>query len=112
MCLSCPCNMYIFLREGGFMNYVALVLDCDFCNGLQHCRGSASVVSQNIKDMYDGLEYLQHCKPGGFLRQQSNPANISLTINTDGVALFKSSTTDVWPVFLLINELPPPYEVN
>ena len=104
---TCPCNIYIFLHEGGFMNDVALVLDRDFCNGLQHCRGSASAVSQNIKDMYDGLEYLQHCKPGGFLCQQSNPANISFTINTDGVALFKSSTTDVWPVFLLINELPP-----
>ena len=47
------------------MNDVALVLDRDFCNGLQHCRGSASAVSQNIKDMYDGLEYLQHCKTRG-----------------------------------------------
>ena len=26
------------------MNDVALVLDRDFCNGLQHCRGSASSV--------------------------------------------------------------------
>ena len=77
------------------MNDVAFVLDRDFCNGLQHCRGSASAVSQNIKDMYDGLEYLQHCKPGGFLCQQSNPANISFTINTDGVALFNPLNAEV-----------------
>ena len=29
-----------------------------------------------------------------------------LTLNTDGVAIFRSSKTSVWPVWLVINELP------
>ncbi len=60
-----------------------------------------------IKDIHDGLEYQQCSRPGGFLCKYSNPANVSFTLNTDGVALFKSSSTDIWPVFLSVNELPP-----
>ena len=36
----------------------------------------------------------------------SNPDNISFTFNTDGAAVFKSSKVSVWPIFLVINELP------
>lgn len=32
---------------------------------------------------------------------------ISLKLNTDGVAIFQSSQFGVWPLFLLVNELPP-----
>ena len=77
--------------------------DVDFWKGLQSRESSSS----GIKDIYDGLEYRQHCKRGGFLCKFQNPANISFLLNTDGVALFRSSSTDIWPVFLAINELPP-----
>ena len=50
--------------------------------------------------MYTGREYKKH----SFLR---SPDNISLTLNTDGVAVFKSSKCSLWPVWLVINELPP-----
>ena len=60
----------------------------------------------SISDIYDGLQYAHHTKPGGFLDKVVNPVNISFIINTDGVALFNSSTVSVWPVFLVINELP------
>ena len=43
-------------------------------------------------------------KPGGFL---SEPYNISVKLNTDGVAIFRSSQFGVWPLFLPVNELPP-----
>lgn len=39
----------------------------------------------------------------GFL---SNPANISLTWNTDGVVIFKSSKFNIWPFYFIVNELP------
>ena len=32
--------------------------------------------------------------------------NISFTVNTDGIPVFKSSKTSVWPIFLMVNELP------
>lgn len=53
-----------------------------------------------IQDVYDGEAYLKHAE---FL---ANPANISFTCNTDGVALFTSSSVEIWPVWLSINELP------
>lgn len=53
-----------------------------------------------FRDVYDGLAY----KKKDLL---SNPNNISLTMNTDGVALFRSSSKSLWPIWLVINELPP-----
>jgi len=37
----------------------------------------------------------------------SSPDNISLLGNTDGVALVRSTRAGVWPVYYVINELPP-----
>ena len=57
-----------------------------------------------IEDVYDGQLYKEHSSPGGFL---SDPNNISFLGNTDGVALIKSTSYGVWPVYLIINEIPP-----
>ena len=62
---------------------------------------------QLISDITDGKQYRKLSEPGQFLCPVSHPANISLMLNTDGVALFKSSAADIWPIFLVINELPP-----
>ena len=53
-----------------------------------------------ISDIYDGKEYKKH---GEFLNQASH---VSFALNTDGVALFRSSKVDIWPVWMVINELP------
>lgn len=53
-----------------------------------------------IRDVYDGQLYREHLD---FL---SKPANVSLMINTDGVAVFKSSNSSLWPVWVVVNELP------
>ena len=57
-----------------------------------------------IEDVYDGELYKKHSCPGDFL---SEPHNISLLGNTDGVALIRSNGYGVWPVYLTINEIPP-----
>ena len=57
-----------------------------------------------LTDIHDGKAYKQHMNEGGFLR---NPLNISLIMNIDGVPIFKSSNTSLWPVYFLVNELPP-----
>ena len=59
----------------------------------------------NIHDIYDGLNYVQHTCPGGFLSRDF-PANVSFCLNTDGIQLFKSSAIHFWPIWLTINELP------
>lgn len=57
-----------------------------------------------IRDICDGTEYKKHVE-NGFL---ANTQNISLALNTDGVAIFKSSKEgELWPLYLVINELPP-----
>ena len=56
--------------------------------------------SGNICDVYDGLQYK---KWKYFLNE---PANVSFLLNTDGVAIFRSSKFSIWPVWIVINELP------
>ena len=53
-----------------------------------------------ILDVYDGEGYAKHKE---FL---SRPANISLLLNTDGVAVFRSSKATLWPIWIVVNELP------
>ena len=55
-----------------------------------------------IRDIYDGSEYQRHA--ASFIMQA---ANVSLTLNADGVSLFRSSKCSLWPVWLVVNELPP-----
>ena len=57
----------------------------------------------SICDIYDGAAYQKY---GEFLSKE-NPAHTSLLCNTDGVALFRSSKFSIWPIWLVINELPP-----
>ena len=51
-------------------------------------------------DIYDFSLYKSF---SSFLK---NPFNISFMWNTDGVPLFKSIKSSIWPVFYTINELP------
>ena len=48
-------------------------------------------------DVYDGQLYQKH---DAFV---SHPANVTLLLNTD---MFRSSKSTLWPVWLIINELP------
>lgn len=57
-----------------------------------------------IDDIYDGQLYKEFVE-SGFLSEE-NKFNISFTLNTDGVPVFKSSKTSMWPVFFAVNELP------
>lgn len=56
----------------------------------------------NIEDIFDAEVYKKLVDGGGPLR---DPKNISLTWNTDGIPIFKSSKFSVWPFYCIINEL-------
>ena len=67
---------------------------------------------QNIEDILGGRLYKAHFDDDGYFKgtdeyTKTMEPHISLQMNTDGVALFRSSTFSVWPVYYLINELPP-----
>lgn len=58
-----------------------------------------------IEDIYDGAVYKRFSEFGGPLSSE-NPTNVSFTWNTDGIPVFKSSKFSLWPLYLVINELP------
>lgn len=70
---------------------------------IQHRFRRKSNVDGSIHDVYDSKPYKMHSGPGGFLEDPF----ISFLGNTDGVVLIRPSGYGVWPVFLVINELPP-----
>ncbi|XP_053387539.1 uncharacterized protein LOC128551126 [Mercenaria mercenaria] len=73
----------------------------DFKTGLDYRLQRNKQSSENIEDVYDGLSYKKL-----MLDFDQSATNLTFTFNTDGVPIFKSSKTSIWPVFLMINELP------
>ena len=65
---------------------------------LQQISLSPTVDSNDISDITTGDEYIK-------LKSRMGPNDITLTINTDGVPIFKSSRYSVWPLFATINEI-------
>lgn len=55
-----------------------------------------------IRDIQHGEKYRE---VGSFL---SHLGNLTLLMNTDGVQIFKLSSVSIWPIWVVINELPPP----
>ncbi|KAK3908358.1 Titin [Frankliniella fusca] len=58
-----------------------------------------------FSDIYDGESYKDFAN--SLTEDEDNVTVISLTGNTDGTPLFKSSKYSIWPFFASINELPP-----
>ena len=76
----------------------------NFYRDIQYRFSRKKYGKNNIEDIYDGVIYRKNFMNHGVL---SNPNNILLLWNTDGVPLFKSSKISIWPIFLVINELEP-----
>ena len=57
--------------------------------------------SEILGDIYDGSEYKKY---SDFFAQKYN---VSFALNYDGAPKFKSSSMQIWPVQLYLNELPP-----
>ena len=63
-----------------------------------------------LTDICDGNLYKERFGKDGFFHQsptKDGQLHISFQLNTDGVSLFHSSTFSIWPVYFIINELPP-----
>ena len=73
-----------------------------FYENLQHRFNRKKKDINNIEDVYDGRIYKKLVQKG--ILQSEN--NFSFIFNTDGVPIFKSSKVSIWPIYLIINELP------
>ncbi|VDI08666.1 Hypothetical predicted protein [Mytilus galloprovincialis] len=80
----------ILQREGIWSSIVKYRADCK--------------ATTDVTDIVTGEMYRDLCKPGQFMNGKDN---FTLLFNTDGVPLFKSSGVSIWPIYLVINELPP-----
>lgn len=70
-------------------------------DSIQETRASKC---DSLSDIKSGTGYRNLEAPGGFLHESTNT---TLSLFTDGIPLFKSSSVSLWPVYLIINELPP-----
>ncbi|KAK3917576.1 Tyrosine--tRNA ligase [Frankliniella fusca] len=73
----------------------------DFMQNLQYKKTRVKKNPNNIEDIFDGEMYKEA------ENLMTNPTGITFTFNTDGVQIFKSNTYSLWPVYVVINELPP-----
>ncbi|XP_033725860.1 uncharacterized protein LOC117315674 [Pecten maximus] len=110
VCISCRKDL---TKSGGVAYFVHLKLISqlralwktqDFVNDVrnhrfQHIKNNKN---GNLKDVYDGQLY-KNLFENGILQEENN---LSFSLNTDGAPLFKSSNVSMWPVYMLINELP------
>jgi hypothetical protein len=60
----------------------------------------------HYEDITDGVLYKELIANG---KIGNNTYDLTFTLNTDGIPIFKSSRVSAWPVFLMINELPYSY---
>ena len=58
---------------------------------------------ESHSDIYDGSLYKSFSSPGSFLSYHNH---ISFLWNTDGIPVFKSTKSSIWPRLYTINELP------
>lgn len=104
----CPnlCNAVLekFLMCDIESQVAGILSDKTSWNAIQ--RRFSAISSDSLTDIYDGILYKKYTQPGGFLSSEY-PANISFCLNTDGVKVFNSSTSEIWPIWLAVNELPP-----
>lgn len=90
---------YIYL-----LTYCLLHIGRGFYDALMtNCGDQSSELE--LCDIYQGKVYQEFKQ-----NQQQDTLNgyisISFTLNTDGALLFQSSSCSMWPVLLMINELP------
>lgn len=102
MLISIRNHLIFFFKSGGSLLQDILTLKAS------HKRKK----DPGICDVLDGRLYKEYFNSDGFIRgssPQKNEVHISFQVNTDGVSLFRSSKFAVWPVYLIINEIPPNY---
>ncbi|XP_058888539.1 uncharacterized protein LOC117972660 [Acipenser ruthenus] len=78
--------------------------DKNFCQALNYrwSRTKLSTENYDIYEIYDSTMYQS-------VENFNDPSklNLSLSWNVDGVPIFKSSSFHIWPLQVIINELPP-----
>lgn len=87
------------------VDQLQMILDkCNFIGLINDQTRKENKVDDCIGELYDGSLYRE--KFENRFATNSQNVNVSFTWCTDGVPMFKSSKTSIWPFYLRINELP------
>ena len=97
--------MNYFLKIPIIQQIHSLFQNESFRNNISHKFKRIKKNPNNIEDIYDSTVY-KHLSANNGPLSNSFPHNLSFTASTDGVPIFKSSHISIWPIFLVINELP------
>ena len=101
--LTTPGNISFFIEISIKDQIRSMFAKTGIWNLLSHRFSRVKKGVNNIEDIYDGKQYQRFFQNGGILDDQRN---ISLTWNTDGIPVFKSSKFAIWPLYFTVNELP------
>ena len=85
------------------MKLISLVLGEGVWQKIEKIISKRQYPPCSLSDISDGEMYRKLCEPGQVLYGNNN---LTLIFNTDGVTLYKSSRTEIWPIYLAINEIP------
>lgn len=77
-----------------------------FVDAISYYSNEYQSNTDHISDIYDGEMYQQHCMP------ITKAGGLSLLITTDGISPYKHGTTQFWPIYGIVNELPPSLRFN
>lgn len=101
-CICIVHQLYVCILECVQHYIVALLSLCTDPNfvDLLNYRFDRKPSEGKLRDIYDGCAY----QNVDFFREKFN---LSFTLNYDGAPKFKSSNTQIWPILLYLNELPP-----
>ena len=72
-----------------------------------HYPMCSSFQDGQIHDIWNG-DAINNLKQSFF----THPKHLGLSLSTDGIPVFKSSQDSLWPVYLIINNLPPIVHMN
>lgn len=91
---ECVCNVFMVL----------LLISPTYADNWERLHQPSSQTNHGLmRDVWDGTVLRRLSAPGQFFCLKTN---LALSLNTDGVPLYKSSTWSLWPVFLTILNLP------
>jgi len=95
---------FLFSSESFFFSISHVLfffsIDPNFLRAINYKFERQKKANENIEDIFDGTEYKKY----NILKEYGN---LSFTFNTDGVPVFKSGTQQLWPIYMVINELSP-----
>ena len=94
-------DAYMYMHTQ-FANLCSPMLGPGFYSSL-HWRKNIARKPGQLADIYGGQLYQALESAGGCLEDDRN---ISVMLNSDGVVVFHSTSLSIWPVLLMINELP------